>query len=288
MVSRKLKPAVKETDENSDSRAYSYKIGPHKIIRGDCLSVLKKMKASSVDVIITSPPYNLGINYSAYKDRKKEEDYLDWLEAICLEIKRVMKDHGSFFLNIAGSSSNPWLPFELILRLRKIFHLQNHIDWVKSISIGDESYGHFKPVLSERFLHRNHEYIFHLTKSGCVKLSRLNIGVPYKDKSNIARRKHLQDRRCRGDVWFIPYDTVRAKAQKFNHPGTFPIMLPKMCLRLTGLENPTVLDPFLGTGTTLLAAQQEGGKGIGIDIDKNYIRISRDRLQRCLDIDATS
>lgn len=263
-------------------RPYSFRVDRHTIIRGDCLTVLQKMKDRTVDVFITSPPYNLGIVYSAYQDKKGEAEYLDWLEKICFEIKRVMKDDASFFLNIAGSSSNPWLPFELIVRLRKIFILQNHIEWVKSISIGEESYGHFKPVVSKRFLHRNHEYIFHLTKTGIVQLNRLNVGVPYKDKSNIARRSHTYDLRCRGDVWFIPYDTIRKKSEKFNHPGTFPIALPQMCLRLHGRKNPVVVDPFMGTGTTLLAAHYEGGRAIGMDIDKNYVKIAKERLEKAV------
>ena len=269
-------------DLQSSLRSYSTKLGHHIIIRGDCLSILQKMNDKSVDVFITSPPYNLGIVYSSYKDKKSENEYLDWLEAICIEIKRVMKDDASFFLNIAGSSSNPWLPFELIVRLRKKFILQNHIEWIKSISIGNDSYGHFKPIVSQRFLHRNHEYIFHLTKTGNVLLNRLNIGVPYKDKSNITRRSHQDDLRCRGDVWFIPYDTVRKKSEKFNHPGTFPLALPVMCLKLHGKSKPVVVDPFMGTGTTLLATHYENGKGIGIDIDKNYVKIAKDRLKKAV------
>ena len=145
-----------------------------------------------------------------------------------------MAPDASFFLNITGSSSRPWLPFELMVRLRGLFQLQNHITWVKSISVGEDSLGHFKPIRSDRFLHRNHEHIFHLTRSGNVPIKRLAVGVPYKDKSNIARRNHQQDLRCRGDTWFIPYSTVQAKAQKFNHPASFPVLLPRMCIRLHG------------------------------------------------------
>lgn len=278
-MARRCKVNEIEEPEQESTRAYKSKIGNHTIIRGDCLTVLRRMKDKSADIFITSPPYNLGIAYNSYRDKKGETEYLDWLETICVEIKRIMKDDASFFLNVAGSSSNPWLPFELIVRLRKIFVLQNHIEWIKSVSIGDESHGHFKPVVSNRFLHRNHEYIFHLTKTGRVKVNRLNIGVPYKDKSNIARRSHRHDLRCRGDVWFIPYDTVRRKSEKFNHPGTFPLLLPQMCIRLHGVQNPVVVDPFMGIGTTLLAAHHEGGQGIGIDIDKNYVKIVKERIK---------
>jgi site-specific DNA-methyltransferase (adenine-specific) len=263
-------------------RSVRSKVGPHTLIRGDCARAMRRMAPQSVDVVVTSPPYNLGLAYLTYQDARAEADYLDWMEAVAAQIARVLKPDGSFFLNIAGSSSQPWLPFELAVRLRKIFQLQNHISWVKSISVEDDSFGHFKPVNSQRYVHRNHEHIFHLTLGGDVALRRLDVGVPYKDKSNIARRGHAQDMRCRGDTWFIPYETVRDKAQKFNHPGTFPVQLPAMCIRLHGARGGTVLDPFMGTGTTLVAAAQEGAVGIGIEQDATYVAIAKQRVADAL------
>ena len=257
-------------------------VGRHVLYQGDCVQVMEQLPPDSVDVVVTSPPYNIGLAYRTYGDRRAEEDYLDWMVVVATGIRRVMRPNASFFLNITGSSAMPWLPFELIVRLRRLFRLQNHITWVKSISIGDDTKGHFKPINSQRFLHRNHEHVFHLTQDGAVPLKRLAVGVPFKDKSNIARRNHGQDLRCRGDSWFIPYDTVRSRTQKFDHPGTFPVMLPRMCMRLHGRPHPVVLDPFMGTGTTLLAAAEEGGRGIGIDVDGSYVEIARARLLQAL------
>ncbi|WP_281701728.1 site-specific DNA-methyltransferase [Acetobacter malorum] len=265
------------------ARAQRYKVGQQQIIRGDCQRALRRMEADSVDVIITSPPYNIGLSYRSYPDRKEEDEYLDWMLDVAHGLRRVLRADGSFFLNISGSSAQPWLPFELAVRLRDVFVLQNHISWVKSISVGEDSFGHFKPMNSQRFLHRGHEHLFHFTLSGDVKLDRLSAGVPYKDKSNIARRGHEQDRRCRGDAWFIPYETVRDRKQKFDHPGTFPVALPEQCLLLHGQEEAQVLDPFMGTGTTLLAAQRLGCFGVGIEIDPEYVAIARQRLKEDLE-----
>ncbi|MFT8463081.1 DNA-methyltransferase [Acetobacter persici] len=265
------------------ARAQRYKVGQQQIIRGDCLRALRRMEAESVDVIITSPPYNIGLSYRSYPDRKEENEYLDWMLEVAHGLRRVLRADGSFFLNISGSSAQPWLPFELAVRLRDLFVLQNHISWVKSISVGEDSFGHFKPMNSQRFLHRGHEHLFHFTLHGDVTLDRLSAGVPYKDKSNIARRGHVQDRRCRGDAWFIPYETVRDRKQKFDHPGTFPVALPEQCLLLHGQEDAQVLDPFMGTGTTLLAAQRLGCSGVGIEIDPEYVAIARQRLREDLD-----
>jgi site-specific DNA-methyltransferase (adenine-specific) len=253
--------------------------GTHRLICGDCLTVLPALEAGTADVVVTSPPYNLGLTYRRYDDRRAEEEYLDWLIDMGREVRRVMKDDASFFLNISGSSSAPWLPFELIVRLRPLFVLQNHITWIKSIATKRDSVGHFKPVGGQRFLHHNHEHVFHLTLSGDVKLDRLAIGVPFKDKSNIARRGHAKDLRCRGNTWFIPYDTVQSKAAKYHHPSTFPLALPRWCIRLHGRENALVLDPFMGTGTTMVAAQLEGARGIGIELDQSYVAIAEARLK---------
>ncbi len=256
--------------------------GTYRVHLGDCLDVLATLPEASVDVIVTSPPYNLGIAYAMYGDNREEAEYLDWMVRVAAALRRVLKPDGSFFLNVAGSSTQPWLPFELMVRLRPLFALQNHIAWVKSIAVGTDSVGHFKPVPGERFLHRNHEHIFHLTHTGSVRLDRLRIGVPFKDKSNIARRGHAQDLRCRGDTWFIPYETVRSKAQKFDHPGTFPLDLPRWCIRLHGKPGAVVLDPFCGAGTTLVAAVEEGCTGLGIEIDPDYVATAESRLSEGL------
>lgn len=239
---------------------------------------MAKMEPQSVDVVITSPPYNLDLQYALYQDNKNDIDYINWIFDVGVAVSRLLKPDGSFFLNLSGSGSQPWLPFETIVRLRSIFSLQNHITWIKSIALGLESSGHYKPIASKRFLHHNHEHLFHLTKTNNVVLDRLSIGVPFKDKSNIARRGHERDLRCRGNTWFIPYHTVRSKAQKFNHPGTFPVELPLWCLYLTGLSSPVVLDPFAGSGSTLIASHRAGARAIGVDIDPVYVESIRDRL----------
>src|SRR4029077_16523416 len=95
--------------------------GAHRLICGDCLTVLPSLAAGTVDVVVTSPSYNLGISYRGYDDRRAEDGYLDWLFRVATEVRRVMKDDASFFLNISGSSSAPWLPFELTVRMHPLF-----------------------------------------------------------------------------------------------------------------------------------------------------------------------
>lgn len=249
-----------------------------RLVLGDCVDILSKLDRNTIDVVVTSPPYNIGIKYNTFDDTTPRETYLKWVSSVAKQLHRVLSPNGSVFLNVAGSSKDPWVAIDVANIFRSYFVMQNNITWIKSISIGDDTVGHFKPINSKRFLNHNHEQIFHFTKSGSVTLDRLAVGVPYKDKSNLKRRQHTKDKRCAGDTWFIPYPTVNSKAQKFNHPASFPIELPKRCIKLHGKANAKVLDPFVGTGTTMLAAQQLNCAGLGIDIDQTYLDVARNRL----------
>jgi site-specific DNA-methyltransferase (adenine-specific) len=254
---------------------------------GDCLKELPSVESGSVDIVVTSPPYNLEINYSTYRDDLPREQYLEWCNAWATEIARVLKENGSFFLNIGATPANPLLPHQLVLRLQTLFRLQNTIHWIKSITVSPKngapvSAGHFKPLNSKRYLTDCHEYVFHLTKSGNVPLDRLAIGVEYADKSNIARWGHTggNDRRCRGNNWFVPYETIVNRASERPHPATFPVALAEMCVRLHGIyPTTTMLDPFLGIGNSALAAEVCGvHRFIGFDIDPGYLAEARARI----------
>ncbi len=179
------------------------------------------------------------------------------------------------------------MPYELIMRLQKIFELQNSIHWIKAITLDDEageptSRGHFKPINSPRFLNDCHEFVFHLTPEGRTPLDRLALGVPYQDKSNISRWSHTsgRDKRCRGNTWFVPYQTIKSRDKQRPHPATFPVQLAVNCIKLHGLERvQTMLDPFLGIGNSALAAQKCGvPKFIGFEIDEVYLAEARRRL----------
>jgi site-specific DNA-methyltransferase (adenine-specific) len=263
------------------------KLEYNKIYNKDCLKGLHSLGEKIVDVVVTSPPYNIGIKYHEYQDTKSREDYLSWMEQLAISCKRVMKDDGSFFLNVGNTASDPWIGVDVSNQFRKHFVLQNMIHWIKSIAIPRESMGnypniiggiavgHYKPITSERFHNQCHEFIFHFTKAGVTKLDKLAIGVPYQDKSNIKRWKVKSgDLRDRGNNWFIPYETIK---ESRPHPSVFPVCLPQMCIKDHGVQKADlILDPFMGIGTTAIAAIREDKKFIGFEIDKEYLKIARD------------
>jgi site-specific DNA-methyltransferase (adenine-specific) len=267
------------------------RVGKQTVIAGDCLTVLQEMPAASIDVVITSPPYNIGVDYTEHNDRQPREIYLAGLTECFTELYQVLKPSGSFFLNISGhgTQSDLTLPHAIEgCAYAAGFVPQNRIVWSKAIAVDEVIRGHDKPVNSPRFLTRQHELILHLTKASDVLLDKLAIGVPYADKSNLARHNKSQadptvpklDLRDRGNNWFIDYDTVQSKAQKFDHPAGFPVTLPTWCIKLHGLRpDLVVLDPYLGAGTTLIAAQALGCHGIGIEIDPQYVETTVQRLQ---------
>lgn len=249
---------------------------------GDCVSGMKSLPDESADLVVTSPPYNLGIGYGNYKDRLSSADYLAWSLEWTTEVRRLLKPGGSFFLNIGAAPANPWMPHELALSLRPLFVLQNTIHWIKSITVeprsGDPvSVGHFKPINSRRYLTDCHEYLFHFTKQGNVPLDRLAVGVPYADKSNVDRWGHTggRDQRCRGNNWFIPYETILSRSKDRPHPATFPVALARKCIALHGGDpaSITLLEPFLGIGNAAVAAGEAGiGNCLGFEIDNTYFK----------------
>ncbi len=258
----------------------------------DCVEGMKAMPAESVDLVVTSPPYNLGIKYTKYEDNESREKYLEWCCEWATEIKRVLKDRGSFFLNVGAAPSNPLFPHELLVAFKERavgFTLQNTFHWIKSISVETKvgaqfSVGHFKPINSKRYVNDCHEYIFHLTKHGDTPLDRLGVGVAYSDKSNIGRWSHTKGRdvRCRGNNWFIPYQTILNRSKDRPHPATFPVQLAVNCIKVHGCHPDLVmLDPFLGIGHAAIAAKQCGlQRFIGFDIDAGYVEVARKTLAK--------
>ncbi len=262
---------------------------------GDCVDVLAGLPGASLDAIVTSPPYNLGIAYRSYDDTLPRPDYLRWTGDWVGQAQRCLAPTGSLFLNVGAKPTDPWIAMDVAQAVRPHLRLQNTFHWIKSIALDKAAVrgrlagelaeglavGHYKPINSRRFVNDCHEFVFHFTHAGDTPLDRQAIGVPYQDQSNVARwQQGSGGLRCRGNSWFIPYDTIQSRDRDRPHPATFPPRLPEMCLRLHGLPRlRTVADPFMGLGSTAVACAQLGIDFVGIEMDESYLKEAVERTR---------
>lgn len=287
----------------------------------DCIEGMQQLPAGSADIVVTSPPYNLDIEYGTYKDNKPRQEYLSWLDSVFVAVKHCLKDNGHFWLNVGYSNVDPWVGMDVAQVARNHFVLQNNFNWVKSITIDDVTTGHFKPINSNRFANPTWEHLFHFTKTGSVPCDKLAIGVPYMWDCNIDNSGRIRgrlakkygfenikefnknataelkqkfekefaekikntkpkaDKRCRGNSWFVPYDTIANREKhRGSHPATYPVALVENCIRFSGLTSGLLVDPFMGSGTSAIAAIKQGLDYMGFDIDRDYRQFAIDRI----------
>jgi site-specific DNA-methyltransferase (adenine-specific) len=263
---------------------------------GDCLDIVPRLARQSIDVVVTSPPYNLGIAYRSYRDTLPRDEYLRWTGRWVAEVAAALRPDGSLFLNVGAKPKDPWVAMDIAQAVRPHLQLQNTIHWVKSIVIEqnaagasaglarDLAVGHYKPINSPRFLNDCHEFVFHFTPRGTTPLNRTAIGVAYQDQSNVTRWQSAgRNLRCRGNAWFLPYDTINSREKDRPHPATFPVRLPDYCLRLHGAAPGTlVVDPFTGLGSTAVACAGLGLDFIGVELDRGYLDAAIERAEAAL------
>ena len=273
----------------------SFKIGraTFRFYLGDCVEVLSRLPADCLDAVVTSPPYNLGVRYRTYDDTIPRANYLEWTDAWVRQVAAALAPAGSLFLNLGAKPTDPWTALDVAQAVRPHLRLQNMIHWIKSIAIEksaaggraglqqDLAVGHYKPINSKRFLHDCQEFIFHFSPEARTPVDRRAIGVNYQDASNISRWQNASGGlRCRGNTWFIPYETIQNREKDRPHPATFPPRLPEMCLRLHGLQRTRmVADPFMGLGSTAVACAQLGLNFVGIEMDERYLEEAIERTR---------
>ena len=257
----------------------------YQLYEQDCVEWMRTQSDSSVDIIVSSPPYNRGIAYNTYKDRKS--NYLEWQQEVWTEACRILKPTGHLFLNIAGNSQDPFLAYEVARSVP--WRVQNNIVWAKAVEFQGHIHGRSTVNINSKYsLPHGHETVWHFTAQGKTPINIAASSVPYRPEyaeDNFKRtgRTHRPTTTC----WHIPYETTgymgkaaaEVKGDK-GHPAIFPRELVRHCLRVAGAKaNDRVYDPFAGTGTTLWVAEKEFGcKAIGTEIDADYADFIRKRM----------
>ena len=236
---------------------------------GDCLELMKDIPDKSIDCIITSPPYWKGFEYEAYFNSYKQ--YLDWCELWLKEAKRILKNNGTFYLNVINDSEITIRAFEIMeLATRKVmFKLHDTIIWYRYNQ---------QPANTNRQLTNQCEYIFMLrhTSAGIT----LNKEELYEKYPKLFKTKNV------GNVWELPFNSKKKNnnfgrkeiKSKWGHGG-FPIELPEACIILSTNENDLVLDCFMGSGTTGVACKHLNRNFIGIELDEKYFEIAKKRIE---------
>lgn len=239
----------------------------NKLICGDCIATMQRWPSHSIDLMVTSPPYNVGIKYDIYNDKRPYQEYLDWCRRWLIEILRLLKDDGRFCLNhylSCGSAkfrSSPLMDLNTIAQKVGFKHHGLAV-WEDRTLPKRTAWGSWLSA-SAPYIYSPYEGILILYKNRWKKLQK---GI-----STIEPEEFMEA--CSG-VW-----KIQPVTRKTGHPADFPIKLPSRCIKLFSYENDIVLDPFAGSGTTCLAAKQLNRRYIGIELSPSYYQIAEERLK---------
>ena len=223
-----------------------------------------------VHLVITSPPYNAS---KAYDEDLSLTEYLKLLNGVFSECYRVLAPGGRMVVNIANLGRKPYIPLSshINLMMNSIGFLhRGEVIWDKSASAGSScAWGSFKSA-SNPCLRDIHEYLLIFSK-GDYKLPRSKSQRADGRIDTIERDDFIQQTKS---IWSFPTES----AKRVNHPAPFPIELPRRCIEMFSFAGDVILDPFLGSGTTAVAAKECGRHWIGIDLLKDYCDIAEQRL----------
>lgn len=241
------------------------------ILNCDVLDGFNNLSDNSIDLCVTSPPYNCGIDYDSWKDSKPWNEYLDWCELWLKEMKRVLKPDGRFAINHlvemglpSGNKKNgirvsPQIElYKIITSLGLTISAQPM--WTDLTKSTLTSWGSWMSA-SAPYIYNPFEVILIGYKDQWKKQTK---GVNTISKEDFMRGA--------GGVWNIQPET------KGLTVANFPMALPKLCIELLSFKDDIVLDPFMGSGTTAIACLQTGRSYLGFEISPNYHKISENRI----------
>ena len=230
---------------------------------------MEELPDNSVHLMVTSPPYNVGKEYD--KDFTLEE-YLGFLKNVWREVYRVLVPGGRVCINIANLGRKPYIPLHAFIIRDMLdigFLMRGEIIWNKASSASPSTAWGSWLSPANPTLRDVHEYILVFSK-GSFKRKNVN-----KRKSTISREEFLEFTKS---VWTFP----AVSAKEIGHPAPFPVELPYRCIQLYTYEGEIVLDPFIGSGQTAIAAIKTGRYYVGYDIEEEYVKLAEKRIKEFL------
>lgn len=252
----------------------------NRIIHGDALAELKKLPAACAQSVIADPPYFNVLEDEAWDTQwKTAADYLAWCDAWVAQSMRVLRDDGlCFIFGQLGKREHTFL--HLMSRLSQQHTFHDLIIWDRAVGY-DERRDSFTP---------QYEMILVLRKGEKPKFNKDAVRIPYDEKTIAqylkdprykdmeARKAHLEKGKYATNILRVP-SLKGASKEKCGHPSQKPLQLIEKLVLCSTDAGDTVLDPFIGSGTTAVAAQQNGRQWLGIESDAQYVQIAQTRLK---------
>jgi len=230
---------------------------------------MEELPNNSIHLMITSPPYNVGKDYD--KNLSLEE-YREFLKKIWKEVYRVLVPGGRACINIANLGRKPYIPLHsfIIIDMFKIgFLMRGEILWNKGSSASSSTAWGTWLMATNPVLRDTHEYILVFCKDTFTRKN------PYRRRSTISQSEFLEFTKS---VWEFSAE----RASKVGHPAPFPVELPYRLIQLYTFEDEVVLDPFVGSGTTCIAALKTKRKYVAYDDNKKYCESAERRIKQFL------
>jgi DNA modification methylase len=226
---------------------------------------MQDLPDSSVHLMVTSPPYNVG---KKYDEDLTLEEYLNFLRRVWAEIHRVLVPGGRACINVANLGRKPYIPLHTFIARDMIeagFLMRGEVIWDKGASASSSTAWGSWQSASNPTLRDVHEYILVFSKG---TFRRERVGVR---EDTIAKEQFLEYTRS---VWTFAAESAR----KVGHPAPFPVELPYRCIQLYTYSDEVVLDPFMGSGQTALAARKAGRHFVGYELNEEYYLLAKKRI----------
>lgn len=238
---------------------------PNSVVKGDCIKLLSKLDEPIADLIFADPPFNIGYKYDRYEDRKAYDEYYEWTEAwmkACAE--KALKPTGSFWIAIGDDYAA-----EVRIIARKLnLTLRNWVIW--HYTFGQST---------KRKFARSHTHLFYFTRDPKVfTFNDMAVRIPSARQTTYADRRADARGKLPDDVWSFSRVCGTFNERVKWHPCQMPEKVLERIVEVSSNPGEMVLDPFSGSGTTLVVAARLGRAYVGIDISSDYIANTRRRI----------